>query len=124
MLQRERNDGNLVITSTKLKLMIAAISCVPEITRLSYLPRNIVQSFARTGIVDKSLQGMDVIKMLGTFKGPKTLEKTQKWQKDIVPLGQDFIANGFLKESTFDSDSQGVLYPLLNALATQPHRQY
>lgn len=114
----------MVITSTKLKLLVAAISRVPEITRLSYLPRNIVQSFARTGIVDKSLQGMDVIKMLGTFKGPKTLEKTQKWQKDIVPLGQDFIANGSLKESTFDSDSQGVLYPLLNALATQPHRQY
>lgn len=81
MLQRERNDGNLVITSTKLKLMVAAISRVPEITRLSYLPRNIVQSFARTGIVDKSLQGMDVIKMLGTFKGPKTLEKTQKVAK-------------------------------------------
>ena len=77
-------------------------------------------------MVDENRQGVDLIAMLNTFKGERTIELSKKWINDIPILAKDRI-----RKSTFDDlgcpqdmDLNCNIHLIPEAaIATQTHRQ-
>lgn len=130
MLQAERNAKNLVVSAPKMKLMINAITHYANFCQKSFNESSIVESFVKPGLLDETLQGPDVLKMFGTYKGERPTDMTQKWIKDLPTFIKDVAQFGYVKEETFDRleypidmDLQGNEYPLPTNVATQHHMQ-
>ena len=128
-LQKLRDEGKLDITSEKMKNIVKCISLIPEVIRKSFDERGIIQSFAIPGWLDESLQGVDVDKMLGSYKGQMTIVLKDKLLSSLVRCVKDTLKHDTVLEETFeelghpvDSDSSGKEHHLVERSATQHHR--
>jgi len=80
--------------------------------------------------IDNSLQGVDVLKMLKSYKGKVMQEMKNRWIDHLPIFINEMLEHGHIREETFeslgypiDADPTGKQYPLPEASrGTQHHR--
>lgn len=129
-LQELRDSEDLVITSSKNDCIVGIASIYNSIASKSFDRKSIIQSFQVPGWLCSKQQGVDLDVAYNQYKGPRTIELREQWDRDLPVLIQDMLRHGRVLESTFDRlgypndmDQSGTEYPLSAAVITQHHRQ-
>jgi len=130
LIEEQRDLGNLVITSEKRDYIVELTSKYPTICGKSFDEHKMINSFQDPGWVDSNQQGVDIDQMYLSYKGKRTPEMTEKWDRDMPEFIKDMLEHGRVREETFDllgypvdTDACGNEYPLSQNIVTQPSRQ-
>ena len=131
-LQALRDEGKLIVSANKTKLMIRSVIRMPTVLQKSFSSRGIFESFVIPGFVDQGRQGPDIDKLFHTYKKQFTVAQREKWERDLTnTLIASLAKQGCLKEKELadlgygvDTDGSGIEHLLPeDAFTTQHHRQ-
>ena len=103
-LQKLRDEGKLILSAPKAKMVIGCVIRLPQVLQKSYDEKGIVDSFVIPGITDKHCGAPDMDKLYNTYKIYYSVKEREKWDADMPDLVREVLSGTErISEEKFDS---------------------